>query len=378
MKKYIVGGWVRDKLLSESGRPMKTADKDWVVTGATPEQMVKAGFRPVGSDFPVFLHPKTQEEYALARTERKSGHGYKGFVFFAEPSVSLEEDLLRRDLTVNAMALDEEGSLIDPYGGLQDLKNKILRHVSPAFEEDPLRILRLARFHAKLPDFCIDPGTREMAERLVSSGEADHLVPERVSAEIRKALKEPQPSLFFAELLSFGYLSRVYPLWRIDEFSMGLLDSLDESFDEEDRLASALASVSEQVLPKLLDQLHLPKKMNEYAELFVKSLSPEMAQAASGREYLSLLRRKDALRRPERFEKLLRLLKKAGVLQCTDQWTAALQAVKQIDFQKIASESADKKTVPQKIEAASIEAIDRVLKQFADEHQNDRDQNSAC
>ena len=142
LKKYIVGGWVRDKLLTELGHPIQSNDKDWVVTGATPEEMLRLNFVPVGNDFPVFLHPKTHEEYALARTERKSGHGYKGFTFFADPSVTLEQDLLRRDLTVNAMAMDEEGHLIDPYGGFEDLKKGVLRHVSAAFEEDPLRVLR--------------------------------------------------------------------------------------------------------------------------------------------------------------------------------------------------------------------------------------------
>lgn len=347
---------------------MKTADKDWVVTGATPQQMIKAGFRPVGNDFPVFLHPQTQEEYALARTERKSGHGYKGFTFFTDPSVTLEDDLQRRDLTVNAMALDEQGHLYDPYGGRNDLENKTLKHVGKAFEEDPLRLLRLARFHAKLPDFTIDPDTREMAEGMVSSGEADHLVPERVAAEIRKALMEPKPSQFFEDLRSFGYLQRAYPLWQINPSSLRLLDLLDESFDEEDRLAAAVSSVPLQGLSSLLAQLHLPKKMNEYAELFVSSLGSEMAEASAGKAYLDILRRKDALRRPERFEKLLRLLQQAGVLQTTDVWEKALEALRQIDFQKIAEATADKKEVPKKIEEACVKKLDEVLKEFADQH----------
>lgn len=149
LKKYIVGGWVRDKLLTELGHPMQSNDKDWVVTGATPEEMLKLKFVPVGNDFPVFLHPKTHEEYALARTERKSGHGYKGFTFFTDSSVTLEQDLLRRDLTVNAMAMDEEGHLIDPYGGFEDLKKGLLRHVSAAFEEDPLRNFESEPFSSK-------------------------------------------------------------------------------------------------------------------------------------------------------------------------------------------------------------------------------------
>ena len=193
LEKYIVGGWVRDKLLTELGHPIQSNDKDWVVTGATPEEMLRLNFVPVGNDFPVFLHPKTHEEYALARTERKSGHGYKGFTFFADPSVTLEQDLLRRDLTVNAMAMDEEGHLIDPYGGFEDLKKGVLRHVSAAFEEDPLRVLRVSRFRAKLPWFRIAEETKAMLKRMVESGEVDALVPERVTAEIRKALKEANP-----------------------------------------------------------------------------------------------------------------------------------------------------------------------------------------
>jgi len=219
LKKYIVGGWVRDKLLTELGHPIQSNDKDWVVTGATPEEMLRLNFVPIGNDFPVFLHPKTHEEYALARTERKSGHGYKGFTFFADPSVTLEQDLLRRDLTVNAMAMDEEGHLIDPYGGFEDLKKGVLRHVSAAFEEDPLRVLRVSRFRAKLPWFRIAEETKAMLKRMVESGEVDALVPERVTAEIRKALKEAKPSIFFDELETNGFMGRVYPEWKQTELS---------------------------------------------------------------------------------------------------------------------------------------------------------------
>ena len=233
LKKYIVGGWVRDKLLSELGHPMQSNDKDWVVTGATPEEMLKLKFVPVGSDFPVFLHPRTHEEYALARTERKSGHGYKGFTFFADPSVTLEQDLLRRDLTVNAMAMAEDGRLIDPYGGFEDLKKGVLRHVSAAFEEDPLRVLRVSRFRAKLPWFRIAEETKAMLRRMVESGEVDALVPERVTAEIRKALKEANPSIFFDELEANGFIARVYPEWKQTDFSRGLLDRLASGYTEE-------------------------------------------------------------------------------------------------------------------------------------------------
>ena len=235
LKKYIVGGWVRDKLLTQLGHPMQSNDRDWVVTEATPEEMLRLKFVPVGNDFPVFLHPKTHEEYALARTERKSGHGYKGFTFFTDPSVTLEQDLLRRDLTVNAMAMEEDGRLIDPYGGFEDLKEGVLRHVSAAFEEDPLRILRVSRFRAKLPWFRIAEETKAMLERMVESGEVDALVPERVTAEIRKALKEAKPSIFFDELETNGFMARVYPEWKQTDFSRRLLD----------RLALSLIHISE-------------------------------------------------------------------------------------------------------------------------------------
>ena len=180
---------MRDALMGRA-----SSDRDWVVVGATVDHMLAAGFTPVGSDFPVFLHPRTHEEYALARTERKSGHGYKGFTFHAEPSVTLEEDLARRDFTVNAMAMNAEGGLIDPFQGLADLENKCMRHVSPAFSEDPLRVLRLARFLARFLDFSVAEETMDLCRELQASGELKHLVPERVYAELTKGMGEEKPS----------------------------------------------------------------------------------------------------------------------------------------------------------------------------------------
>jgi tRNA nucleotidyltransferase (CCA-adding enzyme) len=209
MKIYLVGGAVRDKLL---GLP-PVQDRDYVVVGATPEQMVAQGFKPVGADFPVFLHPQTKEEYALARTERKSGHGYKGFTVYSAPDVTLEDDLRRRDLTINAMAEDEHGNLIDPYGGADDLRRGVLRHVSPAFAEDPVRILRVARFAARLAarNFHVAPATLELMRAMVASGEVDHLVAERVWEELRRALGEATPSRFFQVLRECGALARLFP-----------------------------------------------------------------------------------------------------------------------------------------------------------------------
>jgi tRNA nucleotidyltransferase (CCA-adding enzyme) len=208
MQIYRVGGAVRDRLL---GRPV--SEIDWVVVGATAEQMLEQGFRPVGADFPVFLHPKTGEEYALARTERKSGRGYGGFTFYASPEVTLEEDLIRRDLTVNAMAEDAQGRLIDPYGGQRDLAARLLRHVSPAFAEDPLRVLRVARFAARYAPqgFSVAQPTLDLMRQLSDSGELSALTPERSWKEISRALLEPRPDIFIHVLRDCGALKALLP-----------------------------------------------------------------------------------------------------------------------------------------------------------------------
>ncbi len=208
MQTYLVGGAVRDRLLG-----LPATDDDYVVVGATPEDMVAQGYRPVGADFPVFLHPQTQEEYALARTERKSGRGYSGFVFHTGADVSLEDDLRRRDFTINAMAQSADGTIVDPYGGRQDLDARVLRHVSAAFAEDPLRVLRAARLLARFAPlgFTLAPETLELMRQMVAEGEVDHLVPERVWQETRRALVEAQPSVFVRTLRECGALARLFP-----------------------------------------------------------------------------------------------------------------------------------------------------------------------
>lgn len=208
MEAYLVGGAVRDELL---GLPVR--ERDWVVTGATPEEMVAAGYRPVGRDFPVFLHPETHEEYALARTERKSGRGYHGFVFHTGSDVTLEEDLRRRDLTVNAMARGPAGELVDPFDGRRDLEARLLRHVSEAFVEDPVRLLRVARFYARFAPlgFTVADDTKTLMRRMVDGGEVDHLVPERVWAETERSLALPEPQRFFELLREVGALARLFP-----------------------------------------------------------------------------------------------------------------------------------------------------------------------
>ena len=216
MKTYVVGGAVRDDLLG-----LAVKDHDWVVVGATPEQMLGAGFRPVGKDFPVFLHPATQEEYALARLERKTARGYHGFVFHTAPDVTLEQDLARRDLTINAIARGDDGALIDPFGGRADLEAKVFRHVSDAFAEDPVRILRLARFAARFAEFTVAPETAALMRQMVEHGEVDALVAERVWQEVARGLMEAAPSRMLAVLRDCGALARIMPeldkLWGVPQ-----------------------------------------------------------------------------------------------------------------------------------------------------------------
>ena len=216
MQTYLVGGAVRDTLL---GRPV--TDRDWVVVGATPQALLDAGYLPVGRDFPVFLHPQTKEEVALARTERKTGPGYHGFSVHAAPDVTLAQDLSRRDLTVNAMAMDDAGVVIDPFGGRRDLADRRLRHVSAAFAEDPVRILRLARFAARFADFEVADETLALARQMVDSGDVDALVPERVWQELARGLMEPRPSRMFELLRRCGALARLLPevdrLWGVPQ-----------------------------------------------------------------------------------------------------------------------------------------------------------------
>ena len=213
---YMVGGAVRDNLL---GVPVQ--DHDWVVVGATPDMMVEQGYLPVGKDFPVFLHPDTHEEHALARTERKTARGYKGFAVYSTPDVTLEQDLARRDLTINAIALDEDGELVDPYHGQRDLQHKVLRHVTEAFAEDPVRILRVARFAARFSDFTVAPETLELMSTMVHNGEVDHLVAERVWQELSRGLMEQRPSRMFEVLRACGALARILPevhaLWGVPQ-----------------------------------------------------------------------------------------------------------------------------------------------------------------
>lgn len=305
METYLVGGAVRDQLL---GLPVK--DRDWVVVGATPEQMIESGFRQVGADFPVFLHPTTNEEYALARTERKQGHGYHGFTVYSAPDVTLEDDLRRRDLTVNAMAQNEQGQLVDPFGGLDDLNHRRLRHVSDAFSEDPLRILRTARFAARLQPrgFAIAPETLTRMRAMVDAGEAGHLVPERVWQEMQRALHENVPGVFFETLADCGALTVLIPelanpatLNQALE-ALACISGLSDSTDT--RFAALLSPLTTEQCRHRGQQLKAPKDCQELATLVTRVAQP-LRQSHTAESRLALLDTTDAWRRPDRLKRLL-------------------------------------------------------------------------
>ena len=336
MKIYLVGGAVRDKLL---GLPVK--DRDWVVIGATPKKMIEEGFEPIGENFPVFLHPKTKEEYALARTERKSGKGYKGFVFYSSPKVTLEDDLKRRDLTINAIAEDENGELIDPYGGEADLKNGILRHVSPAFVEDPLRVLRIARFAACF-GFKIADETIKLLHIISKSNELDTLTPERVWSEMEKALAGKYPTRFILALRSCNALKILFPeidaLFGIPQDKkyhpeidvgrhtlMALNQSVQLSSDPIVRFSVLVHDLGKATTPKeqlpnhdghetrginiidsFCERYKIPNKYHDLAACVSEfHIDCHQIQEMEPKEILERLEKLDAFRRPERFKKFL-------------------------------------------------------------------------
>ena len=307
METYLVGGAVRDRLLN-----YPVSERDWVVVGVTAEQMLEAGYQPVGKDFPVFLHPQTREEYALARTERKTGKGYTGFHCYSSPDVSLEEDLRRRDLTVNAIAEDGDGNLIDPYGGQEDLKNKLLRHVSPAFEEDPLRILRVARFYARYHQvgFTIADETIELMRAMVARGELEELVAERVWMEVHRALKEREPEMFFRVLSGTGGMKYLMPEFAVEvllDQAMKVLNALLDRTDEAQcRFAGTYMHLNESQLRAWCETYRVPGEFRELTLLVKKNIgriNAELARDAGG--LLALLESVDAFRRPDRFARFV-------------------------------------------------------------------------
>jgi len=398
MRIFCVGGAVRDELL---GRPVE--DRDWVVVGATPEEMLSRGFKPVGKDFPVFLHPDTHEEYALARTERKTARGYHGFAFHAAPDVTLEEDLARRDLTINAMARDEAGALIDPYGGRADLDRKVLRHVSPAFAEDPVRILRLARFAARFADFSVAPETLALMRAMADNGEVDALVAERVWQELARGLMEATPSRMFETLRACGALKKLLPeldrLWGVPqradyhpEIDTGvhvmlvidmaarlglelparfaaLTHDLGKATTPADVLPRHLGHEqrSAELLEPLCARLRVPADCRDVARL-VARLHGDVGRIAELRPEtkLRILERCDALRRPERFEQILgaceadyrgRLGYEEQAFAAAALWRAALAAVRSVDAGAIARACADPAQIPARIHEARVAAL---------------------
>ena len=406
MQVYRVGGAVRDRLL---GLPVH--DHDWVVVGATADEMLAAGYTPVGRDFPVFLHPQSKDEYALARTERKSAPGYRGFTVHADPSVSLEDDLARRDLTINAIAQAADGTLIDPYGGLHDLDGGVLRHVSAAFAEDPVRILRLARFAARWPQFRVAPETAALCAQMVAAGEADALVAERVWHELSRGLMETRPSRMFDVLRECGALVRVLPevdrLWGVPqraehhpEVDTGV--HLMLVLDMAARLAAGLAvrfaclghdlgkgNTPAELLPRHLgheqrsvvllrqvcDRLRVPLACRELAEVVAREhgnvhRSAELGAAAIVR----LLVRCDALRRPARFAEVLlacecdargRLGHSESAYPPRERLGAALVRARSVDTAAIATQAGARglsgPALGAAIDAARVQAVARGL-----------------
>ena len=361
MQRYLVGGAVRDRLL---GLPV--ADRDYVVVGATPQEMLAQGFTAVGKDFPVFLHPQTHEEHALARTERKTAPGYAGFVFHAASDVTLEEDLARRDLTINAMAQADDGSLIDPFDGQGDLQKRLLRHVSPAFLEDPVRILRVARFSARFTDFTLAPETALLMHTMVLNGEVDALVPERVWQEFSRGLMEAQPSRMIELLRSCGALARMLPavaeLWAVPSAvanrhgaGPATLAWLDAAARANATLSVRLAVLMQALavpaaVPDTADvsaidtvcaRLKVPADCRELARLAGRGRGLLSAPPASADAALAVLERSDALRKPARFLQALEVLGfidgTAATTAARAQWMRLLQAARSVDAGVIAA-----------------------------------------
>lgn len=356
MKIYLVGGAVRDALLN---RPVH--EKDYVVIGATVDEMLDKGFQPVGKAFPVFLHPKTKEEYALARTEKKVGKGYHGFTFHAEPDVTLEEDLIRRDLTINAIAQDEDGSLIDPYGGQKDLDQKVLRHVSSAFAEDPVRVLRLARFAARFAHlgFTVAPETNDLMQSMVNKGEVNALVPERVWKELQSALCEKNPEVFFEVLEHCSAGKILFP----DIKDMSPLKAAVKLSEDPIIRFAALASTLGQH-PEKLDALckhyRIPNEYHDLAKLVAMfhGLCQD-ASVLSADEILVLLEGIDAFRRPERLSPFLIACQAANLetsAEHAERILAAYQAAASVNTAELAK-GLKGLAIREAIHLARVEAI---------------------
>lgn len=359
MKIYLVGGAVRDKLL---GLPVK--EKDWVVVGGTVADMLHARFRQVGKDFPVFLHPQTGEEYALARTERKVGRGYTGFAFDTSSTVTLEEDLKRRDLTINAMAQTSSGDLIDPYHGQADLAKKILRHVSPAFAEDPVRILRVARFNARF-GFDIAPDTLLLMRKMVAQGEVDALVAERVWKELERALLEKHPENFFTVLEACNALTLLFP--QITASGAGLMalnQAVEISIDPRIRFAALLHTLSQNEVTSLCDRYRIPNDYRELAILVSKYLPHyQDAKNLTADDLLNLFLATDAFRRPHRFNDFLLVCAACSSHATTDWLLTCYDNAKTIEIKELTTDYTGQE-LAQKIKEKRRQTIQAWLKKF--------------
>lgn len=413
MQVYLVGGAVRDSLLGGTAY-----DRDWVVVGSTPEEMLQQGFQQVGKDFPVFLHPDTKEEYALARTERKAGTGYHGFEVFAEPSVTLEEDLVRRDLTINAIAQTQEGQIVDPYNGRQDLNDRILRHVSEAFKEDPLRVLRVARFAAKLAPygFTLAEETEQLMVKMVSSGELSDLTPERVWQEVVKALDTAKPSLFFEVLDKVGAVKVLFPeLFQLHGVTqpekhhpegdvwihtMMVLDAAAKlSEDSAVRFAALVHDLGKGVTPKeywpkhhghegagiplvkaISKRYRLPKKVQQLAEkvtefhgLVHKGLDSAGQPYLKPVTYLKVIKGCGALKNRDDFEKVLLACESDAKGRTGYEavsypqrlfWLALRDAAVEVDNQEIIAQGFQGAEIAAAIEAKRLENISQFIKDY--------------
>ncbi|GJM06268.1 MAG: CCA-adding enzyme [marine bacterium B5-7] len=347
MKTYLVGGAVRDQLLD---LPVK--ERDWVVVGATPETLLSQGYQAVGKDFPVFLHPETHEEYALARTERKTGKGYTGFDCYAAPDVTLEQDLLRRDLTINAIAQTPDGGLVDPFNGQADIQAKVLRHVSPAFVEDPVRILRLARFAARFADFSVAPETMQLMQQMVKDGEVDALVPERVWQEWQKSLSTTAPHRFIEVLRDANALNVLLP---------ELMAQRDwhqpETEDCQVRFSALFKGIPSTDVSNITKRFRVP---NDYSQLAILTAAHHEQLAAceqgNAEMVLQLLEKTDALRRPERFQQFL--------LACDMTQSIcgkALTAVQHVDVAPFVNQGLKGQAIAEALREARLQALQRVL-----------------
>lgn len=344
---YLVGGAVRDELLG-----LAVKDKDWVVTGATPEQMLAQGYQQVGKQFPVFLHPKTKEEYALARKERKQGVGYTGFVCDFAPDIRLEEDLERRDLTINAIAKSEDGSLIDPFNGQQDLHDRVLRHVSEAFIEDPLRVLRVARFMARFANFGfhIAPETKALMAAIAESGELDSLTPERVWRETENALQSPTAHVYFDVLQEVGALEHLFPKLVYDA------QVLSKHWDKHSRWSLITAATALEDLSELNAHLRAPNQFcwfSEQSRAFIEAYQMPLA-ANIWEPWLTSVA---AIKKPQPFEKLVSLL--AHLTQTEEKhWLGLRSCIAKINAQVLIKQGFSGAELGQALKQARIEALE--------------------